>query len=65
MFFQLLDGISYLHWRGFALLNLEPGNILLSNVDDPVAKIADFSSLQPVSRLGSRVKVFTPTEFTG
>ncbi|XP_021952038.1 obscurin isoform X2 [Folsomia candida] len=59
---QILDGLQYLHWQGLALLNLEPGNVLVTK--NQKIKLVDFSAAQPVLKIGSRVDCLTELEFT-
>jgi len=59
---QILDGLQYLHWQGLALLNLEPGNVVVCK--NHRVKLVDFSTAQPVLKIGSRVDCLTEPEFT-
>lgn len=52
---QVLDAVQYLHWRGFAHLDLQPDNIVMASVRSHQIKLVDFGSAQPVSKLGSHV----------
>lgn len=52
---QVLDAVQYLHWRGFAHLDLQPDNIVMASVRSNQIKLVDFGSAQPVSKLGSHV----------
>lgn len=52
---QILDAVQYLHWRGFAHLDLQPDNIVMASVRSHQIKLVDFGSAQPVSKLGSHV----------
>ncbi|XP_040572571.1 protein Obscurin [Lepeophtheirus salmonis] len=57
---QILDGISYIHWRGKVYLNLEPGNILVysgrSLGKTVQIKLSNFETTQTVANKGSMVK---------
>lgn len=64
---QLLDALQYLHWRGFAHLNIQPDNVVISSVRAIQLKLIDFGSTQRVNKLGSEVPIsgwldFTPPE---
>lgn len=52
---QVLDAVQYLHWRGYAHLDLQPDNIVMASVRSNQIKLVDFGSAQPVSKLGSHV----------
>lgn len=54
---QVLDAVQYLHWRGFAHLDLQPDNIVMASVRSYQIKLVDFGSAQPVSKLGSHVNM--------
>ena len=53
----MLDGLQYLHWRGFAHLDLQPDNILLKSIRSTEVKICDMGSAQKISKLGTNVPV--------
>lgn len=52
---QVIDGLQYLHWRGFAHLDIQPDNVVLSTVRSVQVKLVDFGSVQKVSKLGTNV----------
>lgn len=54
---QTLDALQYLHWRGYCHLDLQPDNIVMASVRSTQIKLVDFGAAQPVSKLGSQVKV--------
>lgn len=54
---QILDAVQYLHWRGFAHLDLQPDNIVMASVRSHQIKLVDFGSAQPVCKLGSHVNM--------
>nr|XP_045591562.1 obscurin-like [Procambarus clarkii] len=54
---QMLDALSYLHWRGFCHLDLQPDNIVLTSTRRCDVKLVDMGSVQKVSKLGSTVPV--------
>lgn len=56
---QTLDALQYLHWRGYCHLDLQPDNIVMASVRSQQIKLVDFGSAQPVSKLGSQVKIAT------
>lgn len=41
---QVTDAIEYLHFRGIALLELQPDNVVMTNAAQPFIKIVDFSN---------------------
>ncbi|XP_050523300.1 obscurin isoform X8 [Daktulosphaira vitifoliae] len=61
---QILDGLQYLHWRGYAHLNLQPDNIVMASVRNIQVKLIDFGCAQKVSKLGAIVKTDSVLEFT-
>ncbi|XP_050440783.1 obscurin isoform X44 [Adelges cooleyi] len=61
---QVLDGLQYLHWRGYAHLNLQPDNIVMASIRNIHVKLIDFGCAQKVSKLGAMVKTDSVLEFT-
>jgi len=57
---QVLDALSYIHWRGKVYLNLEPGNIIVcsgrSLGKTVQVKVANFETAQTVSKSGTQIK---------
>jgi serine/threonine protein kinase len=57
---QLLDALSYVHWRGKVYLNLEPGNIIVcsgrSLGKTVQVKLVNFEVAQTVSKSGTQIK---------
>lgn len=62
---QVLDGLQYLHWRGYAHLDLQPDNIVMASVRTIQVKLIDFGCAQKVSKLGAVVEANSVLEFTG
>lgn len=62
---QVLDGLQYLHWRGYCHLNLQPDNIAMASVRSLQVKLVDFSCAQRVNRLGTVVSNKGHIEYTG
>ena len=60
VYFQVLDALNYIAWRGRAYLNLEPSNVLVcsgrSLGKTLQVKLANFETTQTVSKSGSQVK---------
>lgn len=54
---QLLDALQYLHWRGYAHLNIQPDNVVMSSVRSVQIKLVDFGSAQKVSKIGTSVQL--------
>ncbi|XP_043515961.1 obscurin isoform X6 [Frieseomelitta varia] len=52
---QILDGLQYLHWRGYCHLDIQPDNIVMSNVRSVQVKLVDMGSARLVSKLGTLV----------
>ncbi|XP_031365474.1 obscurin isoform X3 [Apis dorsata] len=52
---QILDGLQYLHWRGYSHLDIQPDNIVMSNVRSVQVKLVDMGSARLVSKLGTLV----------
>ncbi|XP_060852355.1 obscurin isoform X7 [Rhopalosiphum padi] len=61
---QVLDGLQYLHWRGYAHLDLQPDNIVMASVRTIHIKLIDFGCAQKVSKLGAVVGANSVLEFT-
>ncbi|KAL4084741.1 hypothetical protein QTP88_027657 [Uroleucon formosanum] len=61
---QVLDGLQYLHWRGYAHLDLQPDNIVMASVRTIQVKLIDFGCAQKVSKLGAVVGANSVLEFT-
>lgn len=57
---QILDGLSYLHWRGKAYLGLEPANVLVcsgrSLGKTLQVKLANLETAQTVDKEGTEIK---------
>lgn len=41
---QVTDAIEYLHFRGIALLELQPDNVVMTNAAQPFIKLVDFAN---------------------
>ncbi|XP_061385572.1 obscurin isoform X4 [Danaus plexippus] len=52
---QVLDGLQYLHWRGYCHLNLQPDNVVMASVRAIQVKLIDFGSAHRVTKLGTSV----------
>ncbi|XP_025153244.1 obscurin isoform X6 [Harpegnathos saltator] len=52
---QILDGLQYLHWRGYCHLDIQPDNVVMSSVRSVQVKLVDMGSAHKVSRLGTKV----------
>ncbi|XP_076659530.1 obscurin isoform X6 [Halictus rubicundus] len=52
---QVLDGLQYLHWRGYSHLDIQPDNIVMSTVRSLQIKLVDMGSSRFVSKLGTSV----------
>ncbi|XP_026462648.1 obscurin-like [Ctenocephalides felis] len=52
---QILDGLQYLHWRGYCHLDIQPDNIVVTSPRSAQIKLVDFGSARHVSKLGTRV----------
>lgn len=50
---QILDGLQYLHWRGYNHLNIQPDNVVMSTVRSVQVKLIDMGSAHRVSKLGT------------
>ncbi|XP_011291978.1 obscurin isoform X5 [Musca domestica] len=53
--FQLLDALQYLHWRGYAHLNIQPDNVVMASVRSVQIKLIDFGCTKRVNKLGVQV----------
>ncbi|PSN48207.1 hypothetical protein C0J52_03611 [Blattella germanica] len=61
---QILDGLQYLHWRGYCHLDIQPDNIVMSTVRSVQVKLVDFGLAQRVSKLGTIVDKAGEVEFS-
>ncbi|XP_049949483.1 obscurin isoform X1 [Schistocerca serialis cubense] len=61
---QVLDGLQYLHWRGYCHLDLQPDNIVMASVRSVQVKLVDLGSAQRVSKLGTVIQRVGETEYT-
>ncbi|KZC06585.1 Muscle M-line assembly protein unc-89 [Dufourea novaeangliae] len=52
---QVLDGLQYLHWRGYSHLDIQPDNVVMSTVRSVQIKLVDMGSARFVSKLGTPV----------
>ncbi|XP_012537087.1 obscurin isoform X3 [Monomorium pharaonis] len=52
---QILDGLQYLHWRGYCHLDIQPDNVVMSSVRSVQVKLVDMGSAHRVSKLGTNV----------
>ncbi|XP_011689400.1 PREDICTED: muscle M-line assembly protein unc-89 isoform X4 [Wasmannia auropunctata] len=52
---QILDGLQYLHWRGYCHLDIQPDNVVMSSVRSVQVKLVDMGSAHSVSKLGTMV----------
>lgn len=52
---QILDGLQYLHWRGYSHLDIQPDNVVMSTVRAVQVKLVDMGSARFVSKLGTSV----------
>ncbi|XP_055374379.1 obscurin isoform X3 [Condylostylus longicornis] len=52
---QILDALQYVHWRGFAHLNLQPDNVVMASVRSVQIKLIDFGCARKVSKVGTEV----------
>ncbi|KAG6445947.1 hypothetical protein O3G_MSEX004176 [Manduca sexta] len=52
---QILDGLQYLHWRGYCHLDLQPDNVVMASVRAIQVKLVDFGSAHKVTKLGTSV----------
>ncbi|XP_059058380.1 obscurin, partial [Achroia grisella] len=52
---QILDGLQYIHWRGYCHLDLQPDNIVMASVRSIQVKLVDFGSAHKVTKLGTSV----------
>ncbi|XP_066993450.2 obscurin isoform X6 [Anabrus simplex] len=61
---QILDGLQYLHWRGYCHLDLQPDNVVMASVRSVQVKLVDLGSAQKVSKLGSIVERVGDPEYS-
>ncbi|XP_073813115.1 obscurin isoform X2 [Musca autumnalis] len=61
--FQLLDALQYLHWRGYAHLNIQPDNVVMASVRSVQIKLIDFGCTKKVNKLGVQVRPCGNLEF--
>ncbi|KAL0112248.1 hypothetical protein PUN28_011952 [Cardiocondyla obscurior] len=54
---QVLDGLQYLHWRGYCHLDIQPDNVVMSSVRSVQVKLVDMGSAHRVSKLGTAVSI--------
>lgn len=52
---QILDGLQYLHWRGYCHLDIQPDNVVMASVRSVQVKLVDMGSARKVSKLGAMV----------
>lgn len=62
---QILDGLQYIHWRGYCHLDLQPDNVVMASVRSIQVKIIDFGSAHKVTRLGTSVPQVGSLEYKG
>lgn len=62
---QVLDGLQYLHWRGYCHLDVQPDNVVMASIRSVQVKLVDFGATQRVSKIGNTVKSLGHLEFTG
>src|SRR5699024_4792942 len=62
---QVLDAIEYLHYRGIALLDLQPDNVLVVDDRQLQVKLTDFANARYVSGETCKVSVMANPEFIG
>ncbi|KAG0722242.1 Obscurin [Chionoecetes opilio] len=61
---QVLDALSYLHWRGYCHLDLQPDNIVVTSSRKCDVKLVDFGSAQKVAKLGSDITLSGHLDYT-
>lgn len=61
----MLDGLQYLHWRGYCHLNIQPDNVVMVSARSLQIKLIDFGSAQHVNKLGTIVQNRSHLEYTG
>lgn len=62
---QILDGLQYLHWRGYCHLDLQPDNVVMASVRSIQVKLVDFGSAHRVTKLGTIVPQVGDLDFKG
>lgn len=62
---QILDGLQYLHWRGYCHLDLQPDNVVMASVRSIQIKLVDFGSAHKVTKLGTSVPQVGELEYKG
>lgn len=60
---QVLDALEYLHYRGIALLELQPDNVLVVDDRRLQVKLTDFANARYVSAEASKVTINANPEF--
>lgn len=62
---QILDGLQYLHWRGYCHLDLQPDNVVMASVRSIQVKLVDFGSAHKVTKLGTSVPQVGDLDYKG
>lgn len=57
--------MQYLHWRGLCHLDLQPDNILMSDIRSIQIKLVDLGSAHRVSKLGTKIPVVGHPDYIG
>lgn len=60
-----MDGLQYLHWRGYCHLDLQPDNVVMCSLRSVQVKLVDLGSCQKVSKLGNKVNKCGHPEYSG
>ena len=61
----MLDGLSYLTWRGICHLDVQPSNVVVTSTKRVDVKLVDFGSAQHVNRQGSACSPRGMLDYTG
>ncbi|XP_063855219.1 obscurin-like [Scylla paramamosain] len=61
---QVLDALSYLHWRGYSHLDVQPDNIVVVSTRRCDVKLVDLGSVQKMSNLGSDISPSGALDYT-